>query len=207
MKANIVFWLMGATDGHAKNSSVFLRPGGRFQLAPMYDAISAQPSVDSKQILWKHFRLAMSFGAKPHYAIRQVAPRYFLQTADRIGVGKQVVPSILEELCEGASRPPLRVSLQTSQPAFPRRSPPRFLPASRGVCAFWKSVRQQGYPRRNSEKCFGRRLRCTSSASYGCRREVLIVDLRWTRSKFFAPSAPGAAPPAGLRQRRRWKRR
>lgn len=100
LKANIVFWLMGATDGHAKNFSVFIRPGGRFQLTPLYDVISAQPSVDAKQVLWKHFRLAMSFGAKPHYALRQVAPRHFFQTADRAGVGKQMVSSILEELLE-----------------------------------------------------------------------------------------------------------
>lgn len=98
LKANIVFWLMGATDGHAKNFSVFLRPGGRFQLTPLYDVISAQPSVDSKQILWKSFRLAMSFGAKPHYKIMQVAPRHFFQTAELAGIGKQVVPSIVEEL-------------------------------------------------------------------------------------------------------------
>jgi serine/threonine-protein kinase HipA len=98
LKANIVFWLIGATDGHAKNFSVFLRPGGRFQLTPLYDVISAQPSVDSKQILWKSFRLAMSFGAKPHYKIMQVAPRHFFQTAELAGIGKQVVPSIVEEL-------------------------------------------------------------------------------------------------------------
>ena len=100
LKANTVYWLMGAIDGHAKNFSVFLRPGGRFQLAPLYDVISAQPSVDSKQVLWKNFRLAMSFGAKPHYEMRQIAPRHFLETADRAGIGKQVVPSILEELSQ-----------------------------------------------------------------------------------------------------------
>lgn len=98
LKANIVFWLMGATDGHAKNFSVFLRPGGRFRLTPLYDVISAQPSVDSKQVLWKNFRLAMSFGTNPHYTMRQVAPRHFLQTADKAGIGKDVVPSIIEEL-------------------------------------------------------------------------------------------------------------
>lgn len=98
LKANVVFWLMGATDGHAKNFSVFIRPGGRFRLTPLYDVISAQPSVDSKQVLWKNFRLAMSFGTKPHYAMRQVAPRHFSQTADKAGIGKDVVPSIIEEL-------------------------------------------------------------------------------------------------------------
>ena len=103
LKANIVFWLMGATDGHAKNFSVFLRPGGRFQLTPLYDVISAQPSVDSKQVLWKHFRLAMSFGTKPHYQIRQIAPRHFFQTAERSGIGKLVAASITDELCNEAS--------------------------------------------------------------------------------------------------------
>lgn len=98
LKANIVFWLIGATDGHAKNFSVFLRPGGRFRLTPLYDVISAQPSVDSKQLLWKNFRLAMSFGTKPHYAMRQVAPRHFFQTAAWAGIGKDVVPSIIGEL-------------------------------------------------------------------------------------------------------------
>ena len=98
LKANILFWLMGATDGHAKNFSIFLRPGGRFRLTPLYDVISAQPSVDSKKILRKNFRLAMSFGTKPHYEMRQVAPRHFYQTADKAGIGKDVVPSIIEEL-------------------------------------------------------------------------------------------------------------
>lgn len=98
LKANIAFWLMGATDGHAKNFSVFLQPGGRFRLTPLYDVISAQPSVDSNKMLWKNFRLAMSFGTKPHYEMRQVAPRHFFQTANKAGIGKDVVPSIIQEL-------------------------------------------------------------------------------------------------------------
>jgi serine/threonine-protein kinase HipA len=78
-----------------------LHPGGRFQLAPFYDVISAQPSIDSKQIPWKHFRLAMSFGDKPHYEMRQVAPRHFAQTANRAGMGKQVVSTLIMELLSG----------------------------------------------------------------------------------------------------------
>lgn len=98
LKANIIFWLMGATDGHAKNFSVFLRPGGRFRLTPLYDVISAQPSVDSKQLPWKNFSLAMSFGTKPHFKMRQISPRHFFQTADKAGIGKEIVSSIIEEL-------------------------------------------------------------------------------------------------------------
>jgi serine/threonine-protein kinase HipA len=103
LKANIVFWLMGATDGHAKNFSIFLSPGGRFRMTPFYDVISAQPSVDSRQILWRQFRLAMAFGTKPHYQIRQIAPRHFFQTADQAGIGQQVIESVIQELLDGAA--------------------------------------------------------------------------------------------------------
>jgi serine/threonine-protein kinase HipA len=98
LKANILFWLLGATDGHAKNFSVFLWSGGRFRLTPLYDVISAQPSVDSKQILWKQFRLAMAVGSKRHHKVIQIAPRHFFETAEKSGVGKQVVSDIIEEL-------------------------------------------------------------------------------------------------------------
>jgi serine/threonine-protein kinase HipA len=103
MKANIAFWLIGATDGHAKNFSIFLSPGGRFQMTPLYDVISAQPSVDSKQVLWKQFRLAMAFGTKPHYQIRQIAPRHFFETANQAGIGQEVIESVIDELLEGAA--------------------------------------------------------------------------------------------------------
>lgn len=102
LKANIVFWLLGATDGHAKNFSVFLSPGGRFRMTPLYDVISAQPSVDVKQILWKQFRLAMPIGAKPHYKIMWIAPRHFFETAEKSGVGKKVVADVIEELRDSA---------------------------------------------------------------------------------------------------------
>jgi serine/threonine-protein kinase HipA len=43
-KAQIIFWMLGATDGHAKNFSIRLAPGGRFRLTPLYGIISTQPS-------------------------------------------------------------------------------------------------------------------------------------------------------------------
>lgn len=103
LKANIAFWLMGTTDGHAKNFSIFLSPGGRFRMTPLYDVISAQPSVDSKQILRKQFRLAMAFGTKPHYQIRQIAPRHFFQTGDQAGIGRLVIESVIQELLDSAA--------------------------------------------------------------------------------------------------------
>ncbi|HTJ64742.1 MAG TPA: HipA domain-containing protein, partial [Alphaproteobacteria bacterium] len=61
-KAQIVFWLLGATDGHAKNFSIYLTPGERFNLTPFYDVLSAQPNVDMNQIRPEEFKLAMAMG-------------------------------------------------------------------------------------------------------------------------------------------------
>jgi serine/threonine-protein kinase HipA len=100
LRANIVFWLIGATDGHAKNFSFFLGPGGRFRLTPLYDIISAQPSLDAKQIQPKALKLAMSVGKSRHYAVNEILPRHFIQTAELSGVGAAVVRSIFQDLAE-----------------------------------------------------------------------------------------------------------
>ena len=39
--AQLAFWLLAATDGHAKNFSIFLLPGAQYRLTPMYDILSA----------------------------------------------------------------------------------------------------------------------------------------------------------------------
>ncbi len=98
MRANIIFWLLGATDGHAKNFSIFLTPGGRFSLTPLYDVLTAQPSLDSNQIPRKKFKLAMSVGKNRHYAIHDIIPRHFMQTAELAGVGIPLMMSIIEDL-------------------------------------------------------------------------------------------------------------
>jgi len=104
LKAAISFWLLGATDGHAKNFSVFLLPGGRYQMTPLYDVISAQPSADAKQIRHNQFRMAMAVGDNPHYIMKTIATRHFIQTANRAGIGEEVVVSILDELRGTAER-------------------------------------------------------------------------------------------------------
>lgn len=104
LKAVIAFWLLGATDGHAKNFSVFLLPGGRYHMTPLYDVISAQPSVDAKQIRHNQFRLAMAVGDNRHYIMKTIAPRHFIQTANRSGIGKEIVDSVFDELRGSAER-------------------------------------------------------------------------------------------------------
>jgi serine/threonine-protein kinase HipA len=100
LKAQIVFWLLGAPDGHAKNFSVFLRPGGRFRLTPLYDVMSVQPAVDASQLRRNKMKLALAVGDNRHYVVHEIMPRHFLQTAAKSGIPASVVQSILNELLE-----------------------------------------------------------------------------------------------------------
>ncbi|MGM4904152.1 type II toxin-antitoxin system HipA family toxin [Tardiphaga sp. 866_E4_N2_1] len=98
LRAIIVFWLIGATDGHAKNFSIFLNPGGRFRMTPLYDVLSAQPSLDNGQVQRKNFKLAMSIGKSRHYGVEEVMPRHFVQSAAMAGIGASLVRSTFEDI-------------------------------------------------------------------------------------------------------------
>ena len=55
-------YLIAATDAHAKNYSLILRPNGAHQLAPMYDVASIAPYVDASEWQKKPPKLAMPIG-------------------------------------------------------------------------------------------------------------------------------------------------
>lgn len=100
MKAQIVFWLMGATDGHAKNFSVFLTPGGRYRMTPLYDVLSAQPDYDAHHMRRREYKLAMAVGNSRNYPIYRIYPRHFAQNAKAAGMPAGDVESIFAELAE-----------------------------------------------------------------------------------------------------------
>ena len=94
MKAQIVFWLLSAIDGHAKNFSIFLSPGG-YRLTPLYDVMSAAP--------WPEFpdqkiKLAMALGNKNYYRLKQIQRRHFYQTGQKAGLREQDMDSIFSSL-------------------------------------------------------------------------------------------------------------
>lgn len=88
LKANIVFWLLGATDGHAKNFSIAMRPGGRFAMTPLYDILSVEPTFAAGMIEKSAYRLAMSAGTNRYYRMHEIMPRHFIQTASKAGMGE-----------------------------------------------------------------------------------------------------------------------
>lgn len=118
IKAQIVFWLLGATDGHAKNFSIFLHPGGGFRLTPLYDVMSLQPAYDAKQIKRNRMKLAMSVGNQRHYVLDTILPRHFIQSAERAGMPATAVEQIMDELTD---RTPNAIEQVTAQ--LPRDFP------------------------------------------------------------------------------------
>lgn len=104
LEAQVFYWLLGATDGHAKNFSLRLLPGGRFRLAPLYDILTTQPCVDSGQLRHHRFKLAMAVGRNRHYNVDDVLPRHFMQTATSAGIGTAIVDDILAEIADTMPR-------------------------------------------------------------------------------------------------------
>jgi len=98
LKAQIVYWLLGATDGHAKNFSLSLMPGGRFHLTPLYDVMSAQPAVDAGQLRHNKMKFAMAVGHNRHYVVGEIMPRHFRQIAVKQGIPNSTVDEIFNEL-------------------------------------------------------------------------------------------------------------
>lgn len=98
LKANVVFWLLGATDGHAKNFSLFLLPGGGYRLTPLYDVISAEPSMAQGQLRDNQMKLAMAIGDSRHYVIKTVVPRHFIESAVKGGMGRKAALDVLDDL-------------------------------------------------------------------------------------------------------------
>lgn len=118
MKTIMAFWLIGATDGHAKNFSVFLSPGGRFSATPLYDVLSAEPSLAAYQVNRRQMRLAMAIGDKRRYRIDEIAPRHFLQTAVRAGYDTESTREILHEL-RGAAEQAFETAVAAMPPGTP----------------------------------------------------------------------------------------
>lgn len=102
LKAQVLFWLIGATDGHAKNFSIFLNRRGTFRLTPFYDVLSAQPSLDNRQIHKKQMKMAMFAGNNRHYTMEYIQGRHFSQIVARAGLTASLAGDVLTEIAASA---------------------------------------------------------------------------------------------------------
>jgi serine/threonine-protein kinase HipA len=106
-EAQILFWMLAAIDGHAKNFSIALAPEGRFYLRPLYDILSAHPhlhvgnvqGVGGTSLEPKKIKMAMAWSGKNrHYHWSEIEPRHFVQTGQRCGLSPEMVTSMLDRL-------------------------------------------------------------------------------------------------------------
>ncbi|AOY92185.1 toxin HipA [Cupriavidus sp. USMAA2-4] len=85
-QAQVLFWMLCAPDGHAKNFSLALRPGGAYQLTPLYDVMSAYPLLgEGPGKLSPHkVRLAMAVrSSNAHWRVRDIRRRHWLELGRR----------------------------------------------------------------------------------------------------------------------------
>jgi len=96
--SQLVFWMLSATDGHAKNFSIYHRRGGDFGLTPLYDVLSTWPVVGkgANQLDMHELKLAMGLrGKRTHYKIVEIQPRHFQVLADQYP-GAEAWPAMIE---------------------------------------------------------------------------------------------------------------
>lgn len=87
--SQVLFWILAAPDGHAKNFSVFIERNGRFRLTPLYDIMSAYPVLGHGNGLIppEKLKMAMAFRDKNrHYEWEKIQLRHILATAKRCGM-------------------------------------------------------------------------------------------------------------------------
>ena len=89
--AQLAFWLLAATDGHAKNFSIRHRRGGRFGLTPLYDVLSAWPVIGdgSNLIPYRRAKLAMAVRGEKntHSRLGDIQARHWRHLAVACGPG------------------------------------------------------------------------------------------------------------------------
>jgi serine/threonine-protein kinase HipA len=93
VSTQLAFWLMAATDGHAKNFSIFLERGGGYRMTPLYDVLSVWPimGTGSNQLHPRRAKLAMAIrsnlGSKnTHYHLHEIRTRHWQLLAQQSGV-------------------------------------------------------------------------------------------------------------------------
>jgi serine/threonine-protein kinase HipA len=97
----MIFWLLAATDGHAKNFSIAHLPGNRYQSTPLYDVLSAHPIIGAGagRLPAQKVKLAMAVrGKNVHYLLNQIQRRHWIAQGQRVGFPAAEVELMIDEL-------------------------------------------------------------------------------------------------------------
>lgn len=128
LSAQLLFWILAAPDGHAKNFSIFIGPQGRFRLTPFYDVMSAWPVIGTgaRQFSWQKVKLAMALHSKNvHYRIAEIRRRHWNVVARKNALGSGFEP-VIHRFIEATPKVIESVAAQLP-PGFPTRVSERIL--------------------------------------------------------------------------------
>jgi len=104
-KAQIIFWLLMATDGHSKNFSIRHVSRSKYELTPLYDILSVHPIIGGRndQIAIQKAKMAMSVrGSNNHYLIQEIQRRHYIQHAKSIGISPHEADKIITDIIDSA---------------------------------------------------------------------------------------------------------
>lgn len=98
-RCQVLFWLLAAIDGHAKNFSLFIEPEGKFRLTPFYDIMSAYPLIAKKQLQKQKIKMAMALkGESNHYHWHNIQRRHFIGAAKDSNYSTEKAEILLDEI-------------------------------------------------------------------------------------------------------------
>ncbi len=103
LKTQLLFWMLAAPDGHAKNFSLRILPRGRYVLTPLYDVMSLWPveGDGANQFSWYKAKLAMALqGKNRHYHFKDIQRRHFNKTAAMF-FQRDSAEDVVEEVLQG----------------------------------------------------------------------------------------------------------
>jgi serine/threonine-protein kinase HipA len=101
MKAQLLFWMLAAIDGHAKHYSIFHLAGGLYHLTPLYDVISVYPLVAAGQIDRQRVSMAMAVhGKNRHSRWDMISRRHWLENARTCRFPAEEMDLIMHECCD-----------------------------------------------------------------------------------------------------------
>lgn len=121
-KAQLIFWLLAATDGHAKNFSIAHLAGRKYRATPLYDILSAHPILGhgKNKLAPQRAKLAMAIrGSTNYYHLDQIQRRHWGKMAQQVALGPYIAEEIIEEVlaaAEGVAAAMVRLL----PPDFPR---------------------------------------------------------------------------------------
>ncbi len=93
LKAQVLFWMLGAVDGHARNFSIFIGRGGGYNMTPLYDVLSAYPLLGHgrNRLAPEKAKMAMAVrGRGKHYLWERITRNHWVETARVCGLENEI---------------------------------------------------------------------------------------------------------------------